>query len=169
MVVLFWKNGVPHARRKGVTVGADCRIYIRRFGSEPFLISIGDRVTITSGVRLLTHDGSTRLIRDTDGSRYHRYGPVKIGDDVFIGINSIIMPGVTVGSRVVIGAGSVVTRDVPNGVVVAGNPARVIRDFDGFERDVRETCVSDRELARVQNYRERVGVAVGKQQDRKPH
>ena len=125
-------------------------------------------MTITSGVRLLTHDGSTWLIRDVDGNRFQRYAPIKIGDDVFIGVNTIIMPGVTVGSRVVIGAGSVVTRDVSDGVVVAGNPARIIRDFDSFEKQVRETCVNNRELEKIHNYRERVGVAVGKQQDRKP-
>ena len=166
--VFFCKGGVAHARRKGVGVGAGCRIYIRSFGSEPFLISMGDRVTIASGVRLLTHDGSTWLIRDAEGNRYQSYAPIKIGDDVFIGANAIVMPGVTVGSRVVIGAGSVVTRDVSDGVVVVGNPARVIRDFDSFEKYVRETCVNDRELATLQTYRERVGAAVGKLQDRKP-
>lgn len=167
MFVFFWTGGVAHARRKGVTVGAGCRIYTRIFGSEPFLISIGDRVTITSGVRLLTHDGSTWLIRDADGNRYQRYLPVKIGDDVFIGVDAIIMPGVTVGSRVVIGAGSVVTRDVPDGVVIAGNPARVIRDFDSFSKDVCATCVNDRELAGISDFRERVEFAVRNQQERK--
>ena len=169
MIVFFWKGGVALARRKGVRVGTGCRIYTLTFGSEPFLISIGDRVTITSGVRLLTHDGSAWLIRDADGNRFQRYAPVKIGDDVFIGVNAIIMPGVTVGSRVVIAAGSVVTRDVSDGVVVAGNPARVIRDFDSFEKRVRQTCANEREFAGEQNYRKRVGVALSKQQDRKPH
>jgi acetyltransferase-like isoleucine patch superfamily enzyme len=168
MLVFFWKGGVAHARRKGVSVGAGCRIYIRSFGSEPFLVSIGDRVTITSGVCLLTHDGSTWLIRDADGNRHQRYAPIKIGDDVFIGINAIIMPGVTIGSRVVVGAGAVVTRDIPDGVVVAGNPARIIRDFNNFDKHVRETCVNERELAGERNYRKRVGVAVRIQQDRKP-
>ena len=167
LAVFHLKGGVAHARRKGVTVGEGCRIYIRRFGSEPFLISIGNRVTITSGVRLLTHDGSTWLIRDADGNRYQRYGSIKIGDDVFIGINSIIMPGITVGSRVIVGAGSVVTGDVLDGVVVAGNPARVIRDIDSFGKHIRETCMNDRELAGIRNYQERIGFAVRKQQGRK--
>lgn len=167
MFVFFWKGGVAHARRKGVTVGAGCRIYTRIFGSEPFLISIGDRVTITSGVRLLTHDGSTWLIRDADGNRYQRYLPLKIGDDVFVGVDAIIMPGVTIGSRVVIGAGSVVTRDVPDGVVIAGNPARVIRDFDSFSKDVCATCINDLELAGIRDFRERVEFAVRNRQERK--
>lgn len=167
-VYFYLAGGVAHARRKGVAVGKGCRIYIRNFGSEPFLISIGNRVTVTSGVRLLTHDGSTWLVRDADGHRYQRYGAINIGDDVFIGVNAIVMPGITIGSRVVIGAGSVVTRDVASGVVVAGNPARAIRDFASFEKNVRETCVSDRTLAGLQNYRERIGIAVRAQQDRKP-
>jgi maltose O-acetyltransferase len=62
--------------------------------------------------------------------RTHEYGkPVAIGDDVWVGGGAIICPGVTVGSRTVIGAGSVVTRDVPDGVLAAGNPCRVIRSL----------------------------------------
>ncbi len=60
------------------------------------------------------------------------YGkPVEIGSDVWVGGGAIILPGVKVGSRAVIGAGSVVTRDVPEGVFAAGNPCRVIRGIEG--------------------------------------
>ena len=55
--------------------------------------------------------------------------PVEIGSDVWVGGGAIILPGVRIGSRAVIGAGSVVTRDVPEGVFAAGNPCRVIRDI----------------------------------------
>jgi maltose O-acetyltransferase len=55
--------------------------------------------------------------------------PVTIGDDVWVGGGAIILPGVTIGSRSVIGAGSIVTRDVPDGVFAAGNPCRVIREI----------------------------------------
>jgi maltose O-acetyltransferase len=62
--------------------------------------------------------------------RREEYGkPVVIGDDVWVGGAAIILPGVTIGSRAVIGAGSVVTRDIPEGVFAAGNPCRVIRDI----------------------------------------
>jgi maltose O-acetyltransferase len=62
--------------------------------------------------------------------RREEYGkPVTIGDDVWVGGGAIILPGVTIGSRAVIGAGSIVTRDVPDGVFAAGNPCRVIRDI----------------------------------------
>lgn len=63
------------------------------------------------------------------------YGyPVKIGDNVWIGGNAVINPGVTIGSDVVIGSGSVVTHDVPSGVIAAGNPCKVIRSITREER-----------------------------------
>ena len=134
-----------HARLLGVRVGSGCRIYSTRFGSEPFLIDIGDRVTVTSGVTFLTHDGSTWLLRDGKGRRY-RYARISVGSDVFIGVNSIIMPGVRIGSRVVVGAGSVVTKSIPDGVVVAGVPARFIGWFDQFEASGLAALPSDSDL-----------------------
>jgi maltose O-acetyltransferase len=63
--------------------------------------------------------------------RTHEYGkPIDIGSDVWVGGGALILPGVTIGSRSVIGAGSVVTRDVPEGVVAVGNPCRVLREID---------------------------------------
>jgi maltose O-acetyltransferase len=67
---------------------------------------------------------------DAERRRREEYGePVEIGSDVWVGGGAIILPGVTIGSRAVIGAGSVVTRDVPAGVLVAGNPSRIVRDI----------------------------------------
>jgi maltose O-acetyltransferase len=69
---------------------------------------------------------------DAPTRRRVEYGrPVTIGADVWIGGRAVVLPGVTVGDRAVIGAGSVVTRDVPAGVLAAGNPCRVIRALDG--------------------------------------
>ena len=87
------KGGTLAARRLGVKVGEDCRIYIRHFGSAPFLITIGHRTTLTSGVRILTHDGATGLVFNSSGRRYQNYAPVVIGDDVFIGVNALDYSG----------------------------------------------------------------------------
>ena len=140
-------GGVWYARKIGVAVGNDCRIYTSHFGTEPFLINIGDRVTVTSGVKFITHDGSTWLVRDESGRRF-RFGKIIVGSDVFIGVNAIILPDVEVGSRVVIGAGSVVTRTVPSGVVVAGVPARVVGSYDAFFEKVKNTCPSEADCSR---------------------
>lgn len=149
-----------HARLLGVAIGADCRIYISEWGSEPFLITIGDRVTITDGVRLLTHDGSTWLFRNADGSRYQRYAPVVIGDRVFIGCDAIVLPGVSIGDDCVIGAGAVVTKDVPSGTIAAGNPARAIGKTDALGERIAGTCPTDADLAGHTDYRERVQAAI---------
>jgi acetyltransferase-like isoleucine patch superfamily enzyme len=150
--IFFIYGGVIAARRKGVLVGKECRIYIRSFGSEPFLVTIGDRVTITSGVRILTHDGSTSLVRNATGHRHQRFSPVQIGNDVFIGVNSIILPGVIIGSNVVVGAGSVVTKNIPDGCVVAGNPARLLMSFDEFSLKIKEQCPNDEDLDGIKPY-----------------
>lgn len=124
--------GDQYARSLGVTVGERCRILTRSFSTEPYLIRIGDDVTISTNVLLLTHDGSTWLFRDAKGRRYD-YRRIDIGNRVFIGANAIIMPGVRIGDRVIVGAGSVVTKSIPEGLVVAGNPARCVGHFDHLE------------------------------------
>jgi acetyltransferase-like isoleucine patch superfamily enzyme len=127
------KGSTYAARARGVKIGEGCRIYTTSFGWEPWLISIGDRVTLTSGVQFITHDGATWLVRDEKGRRY-RYAPIEIGNDVFIGASSIILPGVRIGSRVIVAAGSVVNRSIPDNCVVAGVPAKFIKTFDEYER-----------------------------------
>lgn len=135
--LIRYRGGDVAARWLGVKVGEGCRILSHLFGSEPWLISVGNRVTISSGVRILTHDGTGWLFRDDLGRRF-RYARVHIGDDVFVGIGSIIMPGVHVGDRCVVGAGSVVTKSVPSGSVVAGNPAKLITTYDALMSRVAE-------------------------------
>ena len=122
---------IRFARKLGVTVGENCRLYITEFGTEPFLISIGDKVTITSGVRLLTHDGSTWLYNDDKGRR-QLYRKIEIGSNVFIGVNSIILPGVKIGDNCIIAAGSVVAKSVRSGSIVGGNPARFIGNYSDY-------------------------------------
>jgi len=166
----FYLHGsVKYARKKGVKVGENCRIYIKNWGSEPFLISIGDHVTVTSGVKFITHDGSTCLIKDEHGKRYQRFLPIEVGSNVFIGVNSIIMPGVTIGSDVVIGAGSVVTKDIPNNSVAIGVPAKVVSSFTDYQEKIKATCVSDTELQGIQDYSERVHSAIELQRQKTSH
>ena len=156
--------GDAYARSLGVTVGSGCRILTRDFGSEPFLVSIGDDVTISSDITFLTHDGATWLVRDGKGRRF-LYARIEIGSHVFIGARTVLMPGVTIGDRVVVGAGSVVTKSIPSGSVVAGNPARWIRSFDELETRM-AMLPSEADLAGVGGYQARAMAALD--ETRKP-
>ncbi|MBB5396051.1 MULTISPECIES: acyltransferase [unclassified Mucilaginibacter] len=151
----YTKGGVSRARYLGAKVGSNCRISNINLGTEPFLISIGNNVTITEGVILLTHDGSTWLIRDNKGRRY-KYARVTIGNNVFIGVGAIIMPGVNIQDNVVIGAGAVVTKSVPANVIVAGNPAKIIGDFNKYKETALNSFLSDADLDRGVEFKTRI-------------
>lgn len=132
---------VKIARKIGVRFADEpgkekCRILtepLAAFGSEPYLVKIGHHVEITSGVTFITHDGGMWTLRDRESFEQADYfGPISIGNNVFIGNNVIILPGVTVGDNVVIGAGAVVTKNIPSNSVCAGVPARVIKTIDEY-------------------------------------
>lgn len=116
-----------YAKYLGARVGENCSIHTKHFGTEPFLIEIGDNVTVAADVKLITHDGSGRLF-----GRMFRYRKIKIGNNVFIGMNSVVLLGVEIGDNVVVGAGSVLTKSVPSNSVVAGNPAKIISTFETY-------------------------------------
>ena len=90
-------------------------------------VRIGDRTLFGPGVQILTPVHPM----NAEQRRREEYGkPIDIGADVWVGGGALILPGVRIGARTVIGAGSVVTRDVPAGVFAAGNPCRVMRDIE---------------------------------------
>ena len=111
-------------RAQGVTIGRDCIVYSSYFGVEPYLIVIGDHVAISSGTEFVTHDAVGWLFQDHP--HLGLFGPIRVGNNVYFGINCTILPGTTIGSDCVIGAGSVVRGNIPDGSVVMGNPARVV-------------------------------------------
>ena len=92
-----------------------------------WLIEIGDNVTMAPRVHILCHDASTKQFLG-----YTKIGRVTVGNNVFIGAESVVLPGVTIGDNVIIGANSTVTRDIPEGTVAVGSPARVICTLDEY-------------------------------------
>jgi acetyltransferase-like isoleucine patch superfamily enzyme len=125
-------------RSKGIQIGNNNRIMIRSFGREPTLIKIGNHCTITEDVKLVTHDGGAWIFTDSLPD-LQRFGKIEIKDNCFIGLGSIILPNVTIGPNSIVGAGSVVTHDVPPDRIAAGNPARVIGRIADYKKKVLET------------------------------
>lgn len=120
---------VAYAKSLGVRIHGRLTIYgssYGMFGSQPYLITIGDNVFISVGAKIICHDGGVLPFRerypDLDITR-----PVVIGSRVFIGAGALILGGVTVGDDSIVGAYAVVSKDVPAGSVVAGNPAKVVK------------------------------------------
>ncbi len=107
----------------GLKLGVNVEI-ISDFFFDPshcFMISIGNNCTICPNVRLIAHDASTKKHLG-----YTKVGCITIGKDCFVGDSVIILPGVRVGDGAIIGAGSIVTKDIPPGMVAVGGPARVV-------------------------------------------
>jgi acetyltransferase-like isoleucine patch superfamily enzyme len=146
-----WKikrDPIRYARSIGVQVGHNCRFVgfdAATFGSEPYLVRLGDHVTITTGVRFITHDGGVWIFRDQIPD-IDIVQPIIVGNNVFVGVGSILLPGVHIGDNCVIGAGSVVTKDVPPNTVVAGVPARVIQSREEYFSKVKAKGMPIRNL-----------------------
>lgn len=116
------------AKKSGVEMGSNCSIHSKHFGSEPYLIKIGNDVQIAENVRFATHGGGWVFRRTLPN--FDTFGKIVVGNNVYIGNSSIILPGVNIGNNVVIGAGSVVTKSLPDNGVYAGNPAKLICSTD---------------------------------------
>lgn len=122
-------------RKRGVKIGENC--YVNHDVLLENGVEIGDGTTITGGSIVLTHDAvpATFLPELNRGSvltRVCRRANVKIGRQCFIGARCVILPGIEIGDRCVVAAGSIVTKDVPSGHVVAGNPAKVVCTIDEY-------------------------------------
>lgn len=122
----------------GGVIGTGCEVHPNvEFGSEPYLISIGNNVRITNGVRFITHDGGVWTLRKCKNeTQLDVFGRISIGDNSTIGWNAIIMPNVKIGKNCVIGAGAVVTHDIADNCVAAGVPAKVIESIDEYYEKV---------------------------------
>lgn len=125
------KNGLKMGKNVTVMGGVD-------FGSEPFLITLGDNVRISCDVVFITHDGGSWVFRrEGEFKDVVHFGRICVGNNVFIGARAIILPDVKIGSNCVIAAAAVVTKDVPDNSVVAGVPAKVISDIRTYATKMR--------------------------------
>ena len=132
---------LKYAFKVGVNYGENFHIYGNvNWGSEPWIITIGNNVHITDGVKFITHDGGTLLYRnkipDLEITK-----PITVGNDVYIGNNVIILPGVKIGNNVIIGAGAVVSRDIPDNSVAVGVPAKRIKSANDYLKKIKRESI----------------------------
>lgn len=116
--------------------GEHCTYQSRNLPTDPKCVKIHNNVLIGTGVRFFCHDGLYDCFNYFD-NRIHKQnlGCIEVMDNVWIGGNSIILPNVKLGPNAIIAGGSVVTKDVPEGSIVGGNPAKVIGSFyDAVEK-----------------------------------
>lgn len=143
---------ISHLRKRGCQIGEYTHIWdpMRSLIDEtrPDLIEIGNNVCITRGVVILTHGYDWSVLQGKYGEVIGSSGKVTIGDNVFIGINTVILKGTKIGDNVIIGAGSLVNKEIPSNCVAAGNPAKVIMSLDEYyEKRKKESVEEAKELA----------------------
>lgn len=136
-------------RKMGVRLGEGCRIYTANFGSEPWLVSIGDHVCVSNDVTFVNHNLNWPFQEKYESLT--GFGKIEILDNCQIGVEVTILPNVTIGPNSVVGACSLVTKDVPANTVVAGNPAKTVCTMEEFEQKCLDQHIDipkDRKAAR---------------------
>jgi acetyltransferase-like isoleucine patch superfamily enzyme len=127
-------NPGGYANKIGVQLGRNVKFYGMKpgmFSTEPWLISIGNDCYITANCQFITHDGGTLILRK-EVPDLEITAPIIIGNDVYIGLNTTILPGTKIGNRCIIGACSLVKGEFPDNSVIAGVPARYIKSTDEY-------------------------------------
>ena len=115
---------IKYLRKRGIKIGEKCRVRTMKFSTEPYLIEIGNHVAVAANTEFITHDGATWCFEnELDGGVF---GKITIGNNVFIGINCIILSNTSIGDNCIVGAGSIVRGHFPENSIICGNPAQVI-------------------------------------------
>lgn len=136
-------------RKAGIHIGDKCHIYSDiSMGRDCFLLTIGNNVTVSTGVRFLMHDNG--ICKPTDYQFTDILGRVTIGDNCFIGAGTIVLPGVSIADNCIIGAGSVVTKSLAQSGVYAGNPAKYICSVDAYVEKNRTYMVNLDNMTRAE-------------------
>ena len=148
------KKYISYLRSLGVTIGENCEIYkSANFGSEPYLITVGNNVRISDEVRFFNHDGGCWVLRNDNehfGDKFKDadyLDKIVIGNNVHIGVRASVLPGVKIGNNVIIGAGSIVTHDVPDNSIVAGIPAKIIESTNEYAKKMQKKCVYTKNMS----------------------
>lgn len=152
----IWRrvNSCNYWRKLGAKIGEACEIYPSVNMMEPYLIEIGNHVRINEGVIFVTHDGGVWVLRGMEKNEQDKnidiFGTIKVGNNVHIATNVVIMPGVTIGNNVIIGCGSIVTHDIPDDSVAVGIPAKVIESINEYYQKNQHRFVYTKQMDKVE-------------------
>lgn len=156
------ESWLDYLRAEGMRIGTGTTLFSKPSAvlidlTRPWLIEIGKNVQITIGVKILTHGYDWSVLKGKYGEVLGSAGKVTIGDNCFIGMNTVILKGTSIGKNTIIGAGSVVTGgEYPSDCVIAGNPAKVIMSLDEYYKKRKSAQLTEaKELAQL--YIERYG------------
>ncbi len=132
-----WSRKRKYLINNGAHIGKGTRINctVKMFGTEPYLIKIGEDCLIADEVHFITHDGGIKVLNTLGyfgNERMDNIAPIIIGNNVYIGTGAYIMPGVSIGNNSIIGAGAIVTHDIEDNVVAVGIPAKAIESVEDY-------------------------------------
>lgn len=127
-----------YAASIGVKMGKGCWLSTKDFPSEAYMVELGDYVRVAKGTSFYTHGGVWSLRHLFNDKNLDICGKIKVGSYSSIGANCMIMAGVTIGEKCIVAGGSVVTKSVPDGCMVAGNPAKFIGYTEDFYKRIKE-------------------------------
>lgn len=134
-------------RKRGIRIGEGCYFldpkHVTIDTTRTELVEIGDHVFIHRGTIILTHDWASWCFVYSHNEFLPSHGHVKIGNNVWMGENVTILKGVTIGDNVIIGLGSVVTKDIPSNSIAVGVPARVIGSYEDYYEKRKKVYVDE--------------------------
>ena len=145
------RNPIQYARKLGVTIGENCRLIgSPNWGSEPWLITLGNHTEVSCDCAFITHDGATWVFRNEEKYKnVVKFGKINIGNDCFIGARSTIMPGISIGDKAIVAACSLVNKSIPSGEIWGGVPAHFITTVDEYA----EKCLQNTPEYDLENYK----------------
>ena len=160
---LVYRNSqslIKFLREKGIQIGEGC-IFRRPFGvvidtQRPSLISIGNNVDMNKNFSIYTHDYGSGVFKNVYGTVLNSSGAVSIGNNIYFGANCTVLKGVTIGDNCIIGAGSIVSHNIPANSVAVGNPCKVICSLDEYFKK-REVKAFDEAMEYVKSIQARYG------------
>lgn len=138
---------LQHLRAKGMQIGDGTHLFssetITIDETDPQMIMIGRNVQITRGGVILSHDYGWSVTKAVYGDVLGSIRPTTIGDNVYIGTNTIVLAGAKIGNNVIIGAGSVVTKEIPDNCVAVGSPCRPIYTLEEYHEKRKKAQVNE--------------------------